>query len=152
MPYTSKFDALIVIREVWNSTQAPVGVHTPAEGTTVSIRPFSQWAPDSVSFSAKLVGQRNFEPWQSLYGIEHVQSSLGPQRWSALTAIQPKSAEKLVAEIDAKCDLASPLATARCMYPLTMFHGPNVGDEPLISTGIYLEWQEVKWLEEDDML
>lgn len=117
----------------------------------MSIKPFSQWVPATLDFSAQLVGQRDFEPWQSLYGPEHVQSAVGTERWQALRAIAPKSAEKLVSEVDAVCDLSSPLATARCMYPLTMYHGSGASDPPLITTGIYLEWQEVKWIHEDTL-
>ena len=121
----------------------------------VSIRPFEQWKPAGLAFSAKLSANRNFDSWILLYGAEHVETVLGTERWDALMEASSKpssskSHESLIGEVDVRCDLTSVTESARCMYPLTLFHGVAPDDQPLITTSIFLEWQEIRWLDEPE--
>jgi hypothetical protein len=149
LPYSSAFQTTLTITETWKSANNRRAGATPSvEGSSVEITPFEQWKPVGLQFHARLTSFRSFQPWVRLYGEDHLQTVLGNARWDELQSIQPQMEEKLVGDVQASCDLASMTETTRCMYPITLFQGLGPKEQPLIATDLFLEWQEVKYVED----
>jgi hypothetical protein len=152
LPYSSAFQTTLTITESWTSTLDQPSRSAPSsEGSSVKITPFEQWKPAGLQFHARLTSLRSFVPWVRLYGEDHLQMVLGNERWDELQSIQPQREEKLVGDVRAACDLASMTETTRCMYPITLFEGLDASQPPLISTDLFLEWQEIRFLDDEDV-
>ena len=148
LPYSAKYDATITISEIWTSSSAALSGKA-TRGSIVSILPYEQWQPTKIKFAAKLTAIRDFTPWTALHGSDHVESILGTQRWQLLGSLSAKTNEKFIGEVEGACDLTNTRTAARCMYAKTLFNGPNEGDAPLVESGVFLQWQDIKYLGED---